>query len=276
MRKEFKKENRKIELTLQAEAEIITKAEFNKLEKKINKTKDEVRMMKKYKMMKCFNISNTPKWFVKAVDQKYEKNRNIKRFQEMNGVVDQRKRYQLMGEIGNKFVNPNDDPGDSITNYDTIKYITETNKAKINNICWHALNILKLIGAEEFIREIPIFNVNSQEFTIKHINDYIKQNDKQIRELTNEYKIEYNIDNNKSQLQIIKFISKIINKAFGIKIDINPTGYVVDNMWIINNKNIWPYNNSDSDEELQEYHIPVGVDILEWTMSKILQINKNN
>ena len=47
-------------------------------------------------------------------------------------------------------------------------------------------------------------------------------------------------------------------------------------MWIINNKNIWPYNNSDSDEELQEYHIPVGVDILEWTMSKILQINKNN
>ncbi|CAH6419932.1 Origin of replication binding protein [uncultured virus] len=306
-KKQWTKERREENLELECSCGDISGAEYVQLKKKVNKTKDDRRRMKKYRLEKCYRVDNVPKWFLKVVNNKYTQYANIRRFERLNGVIDQKRRYELMGEIGRKFIasydttpTNNEENEQNDEDYDATDDIRVTNKAQTNNLCWHALNILKIIGAENYIRDVPRFDVNSGEFTISHLNDYIVQNEHQIRTIVNDFKTEIkdeiNVENDTEtpnrilseplKKGTIKLASKVTNKAFGIKFKSDVLGYMINNMWIVvnpgtimyqdqliryDNNLIWPFNHDVNDkEELKVYKGDVRQEILlNWTKNRL-------
>ncbi len=255
-KKIYNKEKREENLRLQSTAKGITEKEYALLNTKSIKTLDEKRMIKKYRLKRCFKVNNTPKWFLTAVNGKYQQYSNIKRFRELNGIGNQICRYNMMGEIGNKYINENNEEED----YDVIDDIKDTNKAMTIKLCFHALNILKMIGAETFIRSISVFGTVSDEFRSAHLISYGSTNEKELRDLVKDY----NSD-------IIKLLPKVTNKAFGIKFMVDGNRYIVDNTWILNSKDvIWPMQ---SGEEVLEDYVDVFKIIEQDGISNKVSVN---
>lgn len=168
---------------------------------------------------------------------------------------------------GTTSINPNNVEAN---NYDVIDDIIDTNKAQTNNLCWHALNILKLIGAEEFIRPINRFAVQSTEHTIDHLNDYIRQNEKQLRDIIKVFD---------EKICDIKLGSKVTEKSFGIKFCITENGFIITNHWIKVDVGdepyiIWPYNNTQRDE-LVPFRDAQQADVLQWVQIKCNELLAN-
>jgi hypothetical protein len=76
------------------------------------------------------------------------------------------------------------------------------------------------------------------------LTEYINQNEKDIRDLVNDFDI--SIDN---------LASKVTNKAFGIKVKATPTGHSIENMWVLKDS-LWPYNWDFNDREELRILVP--------------------
>jgi len=284
-KKEFTKEKQESDLEKKYKCADLTTKEYSELNKKTNKTKDDVRRLCKYQIKRKYNVNNVPKWLFK-VDKKYSKQyERIKRYQELNGVIDQKKQKELMITIAQKYlgrdvkekIEQNQLTSELLQGtrtYNAIEDIELFWTERDIRLCEYSLMILKLIGAETFIRDVPRFEILYNEFNnIKRLKDYIVQNEGDIREIVNDFKI--SIDN---------LASKVTNKAFGIEFKITPFNYTVNNIWIKNPHNLmsgsydtlWPYNYDLNDKEELKVLIPEPT--LEskakfWTIRKQAQVS---
>ena len=264
-RKEYNKEKREKELEEQEKCVSIGDVEYRYLETLMNKTNDDKRRMKKYRMMRCYKVENTPQWFLKETKGRYQQYANINRFKRMNGVIDQKERYQMMGEIGKNYMEKEEQDGND---YDVVEDIRDTDKAWTNNMCYHAMNILKLIGAEEFIRETNVFEVNSREFNKDHVEKYMEDNKVNMWRMLLK----------KVEEDMMKMASEITDRAFGIKIRVTEEGYTVINRWIKVNDGdeyyIWPYN-KEGGEELIPLKNRRQINTMNWINKKCFEIKIN-
>ena len=291
-KKEFKKERTRLNYEAKATCKDITTTELQVINAKPMKTREEKNQCYKYAMKRKYKVNNTPVWFMKAINgSKNKMHSNLVKYQSVNGVVDQKKRYELMKKIRNDTITVDNTPKvnndttgpdspkpawlvleegemtaqlqQGIRVYDAIQDIPDTWSSQEMRLCEHSLNILKIIGAETFIRDVPSFDVTYSELSIVQFKDYIAQNEDDLRVLVNNNIIK--LDN---------LANTVTKKAFGIKLTETPTGFNVNNMWVINQHNgIWPYN-KDKGEELQlfipEVTITYKDKIQEWINSKTL------
>ena len=122
--------------------------------------------------------------------------------------------------------------------YNAAQDISDTWTSQELKVCEHALYILKIIGAETFIRDVPSFEVQYRDLSIEQYRDYIEKNEEDIREVINDYKT-----------NVVKLGNAVTKAAFGIKLTETPTGFNVINMWVLNKHNgIWPYNKNNEEE----------------------------
>ncbi|CAH6419378.1 Origin of replication binding protein [uncultured virus] len=267
-KKEFSKERAEADLEEKYTCDDITSTEYSTLNKKPNKTKDDLRKLLKYRIKRKYNINNVPKWLFKIDKKNSKQYTRIRRYLELNGIVDQKQRYELMIKIDQDLLyieksevtvpNQNEVLTRQLQQANTIYNASEDIEnfwTKLDiELCENALKILEIIGATEFIRNVPRFEIRYSEFNnVTKLKDYIDKKEKELRELVNDFKIK--IDN---------LASKITNKAFGIKFKMTPSSFVIDNMWILNPHNLmvcgypalWPHNNDLNDREELRIFIP--------------------
>lgn len=227
--KEFNKEKRELELDSISNANNILTDEYHKLSKKRIKTKSDIYEMRKYRLRNHYKIDNVPKWFIKATKGKHQQYSNLLRFEQMNGITDPIEKNELMTTIGNEMLKLKDTPQEDP---DIIEHIKETNIALDVNTCFHALNILGIIGVHEFIRSQRHFHGLKTEDCLPILTRYLIYHKEQI-ELILKNKVEDHI----------KDCSKITTKAFGITIQDSGGAIAISNMWIrYPNDMIWPIN----------------------------------
>lgn len=288
-KKEYKKDRVQANYEGKSTCNDLTKDEYEEISKKTIKTKEEKNQCYKYIIKRKYQVENVPIWFLKATSGKGKQHSNITKYQSVNGVIDQKQRYELMKKIRDHVLPPDnnittnnhirDDVPPVINNntltaellqgdksYNVLEDMETTWTSQDLKLCEHSLNILKIIGAETFIRDIPRFDIQYVSFNINQYKDYISQNEKELRTLVNDFKI-----------QVDNLASKVTNKAFGIKIIATPTGHTINSIWVMNQNNmIWPYNR-DGEEELRVRPPDPTVDdkAKTWINNKILQMNTN-
>ena len=275
-KKKFKKDRVQDNYEGKSTCKDLTPKEYIEVSNKPVKTKDEKNQCYKYRIKRKYKVNNTPVWFLRAITGgKNKQHSNITKYLSVNGVVDQKQRYELMKKIRETALPTGRTTSEENTltsnilrgvkTYDAVEDIEDTWTSQDLRLCEHSLNILKIIGADTFIRDIPRFDVEYGEFGMLQYKDYIIQNETDLRTLINDFKIK--TDN---------LASKVTNKAFGIKITATPTGYTINNMWVLNRHNlVWPYNRDMTDREelvvlLLEPTLESKVNI--WLKEKLIQV----
>ena len=261
------KEEKKVFMKERAEADLeakytcghLTPTEYCGLSKKSNKTKDDSRRLLKYRIKRTYTVDNVPKWLFKIHKSNSKQYTRIRRYQELNGVTNQNMRYELISKIERdalhiekpKIVVPNQNEVVTIelqqgtTIYNAPEDIDQFWQERDIRLCENALKILETIGATEFLRPVPRFEIQYNESNTR-LKDYIVKKEHELRGLVNDFKI-----------KIENLASKVTNKAFGIKVLMTHSGYAIDNMWILNQHNlIWPYNWDLTDKEELRVLIP--------------------
>ena len=282
----FKKERSIADTVAKSKCTDLTTAEYIELNKKTIKSKEEKNRCYKYRTKRYYKVDNLPIWFIKAIKYKSKMYSSMLKYLVVNGIIDQKQRYNLMYHIRNntktndKTTTETETLTANIINstvndiYDAFYDIHHTWTRQDLRLCEHALNILKVVGAETFIRDIHMFEVRSNEFDISHYKDYIVQNEKELRQLVNDHKI-----------SIENLGSKITNNAFGIKFAASPTGsYNIINKWILNQHNcVWPFNKDPTDREELRILVPepsgrfnsptVSDKVTSWIKTKVPSID---
>ena len=296
-KKEFSKVRKESYLDEKYTCADSTTQEYHELNKKTNKTKHDMCRILKYRIKRKYQVDNVPKWLFE-IDRKNSKQFvRIRRYIGLNGVVDRTTRNELQVNIRRELINGLKynqtigvtDPGEnSLTNnlvlatdsYNAVEDITDFWTNRDIQLCENALKILELIGAYTFIKEVPRFVVPYNEFNnVNKLKDYIVLKEKEFRQSINDPK--------EKPSPIDKLASKVTNKAFGINFDMTPTGYKVNNMWIVKNPHnlIWPFNFDFNDREELRILIPeptISDKSTSWINKKIhaphigAYVNNNN
>lgn len=300
-RKTYMKDRREAEIRNISDAPDITDEQHNYLSKSTTKTKEDINKLKKYRLKKTYKISNVPRWFVKATKSKYRQHRNISKFSEISGVIDSKERFRMMGEIGNNMLLYNTTCEEVSDNYDMVNYIEETNKSLNIKTCFHAINILNIIGYNDFLGE---YNENNNIITeVKaELENYIRYNKKDIdiilmnnneldadeiaaarNRITELLGIKFKESINNEVVvgiegDVIKMGDKITNKAFGIKFrESKDNKIIINNMWRRNNDGvIWPLNKDANDIEELIPEIKKGDIAKKWTNEVLERLQKKN
>jgi hypothetical protein len=166
--------------------------------------------------------------------------------EEINGVIEHNRRMEIMGRVKSEMM--------ARTNFTDDIYgdIPKVNMDINIIICMHALNILKIIGAEQHIRETNRFEVILGREVEPILSNYINNYKEQIREVLK-------CTQEKLEGDIIKIVSDITNKAYSIKIRKLPNDNIeIINTWIITREDerwIQPYNGNLEDREQIIYSI---------------------
>jgi len=272
-KKEYKKERSERKYMEKATCDDISHEKYIEINKKTIKTNEEKNQCYKYMVKRKYKVNNTPVWFLRAINGKNRQYTNITKYQRLNGVVEQSRRFNMMKSIRDEEINktrPVRDDANELTRnlltgeevYDVVKDMDNLWSNQEHMLCEHTINILKIIGAETFIRDVPSFDVEFREFTIAHLTEYVTKNAIYLRTLVNDFKT-----------PMEKIINKVTSKAFGIKIRQTPTGYTVNNMWILNQHGlIWPYNKKNDGEELTPLAVTADAKTLRWVNNKVLQL----
>lgn len=226
-RSDFMKDRKASEIEKQHKASEIITFEYNELSKKTVKTKDDIYKIKKYRLRHHYKVDNTPKWFIKATKGHHQQYSNLVKFLQLNGVTNNTERYDLMGTIGNEILSNHDKE-----DFDIFDDIKQRNIEIEIQTCFHALNVLGLIGAHEHIRNHAQYYVSSAANVIPVLEEYFKK----FRDKINIILVGKWDDNS------IKIGSMITDKAFGIKFRDHQGIILVKNMWISNDSHIWPIN----------------------------------
>jgi DNA polymerase IIIc chi subunit len=261
---EFSKKHKELDLDAKYTCDIVNTKEYQGLNNKTNKSKDDLRKILKYRIRHRYQVDNVPKWLFE-VDRKHSKEFiRLRRYIRLNTVTDRNIRNELQINIRSELLhalkyNPPKEvilsTEATLTNdillseetYNVYEDIAQFWTEREIMLCENALKILELIGAETFIRNIPRFDIPYNEFNLTNrLNDFIVLKEYHLRRLINDFKS--NID---------KLASKITKKAFGITFNTTVIGYIVINQWILNGKLIWPYNWDDyNDREELRILIP--------------------
>lgn len=191
-----------------AKMENINDGEAKILETK-HRTPEESRTLRKYKLKKEYGIPITPN-VVKFTKGLHSKHNNLTRFMRVSGIEDETQRQRIMGEIGNEILKSKH----NINIDDTVGTINETNLLLRVMMCFHALNILKILGLTNFIDNMTIIEAREiNEGMRKILDDYIQSHLDDMRHILSETEEFISDDNNSLDICV-----KIVEKAFGLKI----------------------------------------------------------
>jgi hypothetical protein len=222
----------------------ITREEYDKLKRKENKSKEEYSKMRKHRLQKQYKVLNMPRWFIKVTKNKNIQYENIKAFKEINGVIDQNRRMEMMKMVRDRMM-------ERIYFADDIYGEIPRMEMEMNiMMCMHGLNILKIVGGEEHIRNNNRFKTKKMDEVETLLNKYMCGYSDQIKEGL-KYTDDIFTKNISTDKGIIKMSSNILNKEYAIKLKIDEEGYVeVINTWTTSD-GIWicPYNTRNDDTE---------------------------
>jgi hypothetical protein len=246
-RLDFMKDRREQEIEAISNALDVMPEEYNEIAKKKIKTKQERMIEKKYRLRYHYQVDNVPKWFIRATKGKHGQHSRLERYSELNGIEDDNEWINIMGRISYHEMMKAKQEDSPIDIYDDVK----DRERELNvHICCHALNILNIIGAKEFIRERWKFWVLKKDEIFDRLERYIEIYREQIKVLM--------LGGEKED--VIELASQITDKAFGIKIEEGmdekegkdpPLRIMVKNMWVYTHdrKMIWPFNIELEDRE---------------------------
>lgn len=235
-KKEFTKERKEIDLDENHTCSVVNTKEYHELNKKTNKSKDDMRKILQYRIRHRYQVDNVPKWLFK-LDRKHSKEFiRLKKYIGINGITDRNTRNELQNNIRSDLINvlkyipiretvhPIDN---SLTSnillaedtYNAYEDIAQFWTERYIEFCENALKILELIGAETFMRNVPRFDIPYNESN--KLQEYIVLKEKRLREFIN--------DSKKKPIDIDKLASKVTKKAFGITFKPTPTGCTITN-----------------------------------------------
>ena len=175
-----------------------------------DKTATEVMELKKYRLKKEYGVEVTEQ-LIKKTQGLHTKHNNLVKFARVSGIEDETQRQQIMGDIGNNMMKTKDDVDDIVNRID------KTTKLIRVKHCYHALNLLRLLGIGNFMDRLQAEAETVIEFNqgLKQILDrYIRQYAEDIRHILKLDQDELDTED----IDVLSIIGELIYGAFGIKV----------------------------------------------------------
>lgn len=200
--------------------------------------------VKKYRITKQYNVDSVTLAFLRAIDGMKEKHINLTEFGRTSGIVNDKEKNTVIGEVVDKIIIKERERRGHSTNLEDEKdiYTHICDMETMNKIypCIYGINILRLVGCIDFLQALPWRRLPSD--IEEKLRKYIDYNKEHLSGIVTD------ID----WLTPIETANDILSMSFGIKIkNSNGTPYL-KSMWIYDDvhKRILPITTDGKDNRL--------------------------
>lgn len=204
-------------------------------------TKEERLQMRKYELMREYNVGALTEWFVRKTWGMDRKHNNLKRFSKLSGIKDNKKKLKVMGKIMNEMYQDEMERRGMTEESGIVRRLEETDVLEMMKCCCHAVHILRILGCVEFLKVLPGKQLSTEMTNITELENYIKLYEKEIRMIL--------VKSQNEEIDVIKWCGEITNKAFGIKLKKKKVLHMKSRWkWDKENNRILPINPDGGDE----------------------------
>ena len=177
--------------------------------------------LKKYKITKQYNVEEITVPFLEAIHGMTQKHLNLKNFGPVSGVQDVRQKDIIFRKIVQQLlVEARGKQDISSDSHDTFAAICDMETMRDIKPCFHAINILRLIGCVNFLDSLP-WKQLSNDIEPK-LQEYIHSHHDDISMIVSDIKC----------LTPIECASEVLFNTFGIKIRNSKGVPYIKSIWI--------------------------------------------
>lgn len=171
-------------------------------------TQEEKYSLKKFNLRKEYNVDIITPWFVRETSRKDSKHNNLVRFSILSGVTNAAQRKKLFSKICNEILLFERTKQGLDENSGIVGRLAETEILGDVWCCYHAAQILNIIGCNDFLETLS-GKILSSDFGHTLLN-YLQTNEEQIRMILVKSKYD--------DIDALAWSSELTNKAFAIEI----------------------------------------------------------